>query len=139
MNKIDTAKKNLNGPLKNFMGTSQRSAIASFLRGEEGVWYADKIIEMTEVFEKMPKPYSQEKLGMNAIVGLHYFYGGGDWWITELGDGIENHSFGFCAPFGVQEAELGYVSIEEIIATNRVELDLHWTPTTIEQVKARNL
>lgn len=133
--KLRTAKALLIGPLTKFIGHRQRAAVAECLRGEEREWFADKMIELAQTFEKMPKPYSQEKLGENAIVGLHYFYGSGDWWITELGDGINNHSFGLCAPMGLDNAELGYVSIEEIIECGRIELDFHWKPKTLAEIR----
>jgi hypothetical protein len=62
-----------------------------------------------------------------------------DWYITErdIGDGdddTQHQAFGL-ADLGVGEPELGYISIAELI-DNNVELDLHFDPTPISQLKS---
>ena len=73
----------------------------------------------------------------DAIVYLHYFKGNMDWYITEK-DMIEeeqNQAFGY-ADLGLGFGELGYISLIEL-AENGVELDLHWTPKTLREVKEK--
>jgi hypothetical protein len=133
-NKISLATQLLNGKLKKFIPVMQRRVIASNLRGEEGEWFADKLIEIDGIIEKMPKSYETEGQGANAVVHLHYF-GGGTFnaWVTEKdAEGGTQQAFGKQDLFG-DGGELGYISIDEIVASNRTELDLHWTPKPLKE------
>ena len=95
------------------------------------------IVKANEMIEQTPVTYEQEDLGDQAVAHLHYFYGGCDWWITEkdVEDGV-SQAFGFACLGDPQMAELGYISIEELTDAG-VELDLHWTPITLAEVKAK--
>lgn len=103
-------------------------------RSEEKEFFIGKLMELADLIERMPKTYGQDGKGDDAIVHLHYFGGGsGNWWITEKDSEPEqNQAFGL-ADLGYG-AELGYISIMEL-CENRVELDLHWTPVTIGELK----
>lgn len=119
--------------LKQFIGKSQLSAIGMGIRGEEGQFFKDKLIEVANVIRAMPKTYGQDGMGDKAIAYLHYFKGGGDWHITEKDMEDEQlQAFGL-ANLGYG-GELGYINIQELIDAG-VELDLHWTPKTIGQIK----
>ncbi len=83
----------------------------------------------------MPETYGQNGMGDQAVVYLHYFCNAGDFYITEKdsdpdGDG-QIQAFGL-ADLGYPE--LGYISIQEIISAG-VELDINWSPVTLEQIK----
>ena len=119
--------------LKQFIGKSQLSAIGMGIRGEEGQFFKDKLIEIANVIQTMPKTYGKDGMGDKAIAYLHYFKGSGDWHITEKDMEDEQlQAFGL-ANLG-QGGELGYISIQELIDAG-VELDLYWTPKTIGQIK----
>ena len=119
--------------LKQFIGKAQLSAIGMGIRGEEGQFFKDKLIEIANVIQTMPKTYGQDGMGDKAIAYLHYFKGSGDWHITEKDMEDEQlQAFGL-ANIGYG-GELGYISIQELIDAG-VELDLYWTPTTIGQIK----
>jgi len=123
--------------LNAFIGRSQLKCLFSFLRrGEERDYYRDLVRGMIETIDNMPKVYQQDGLGDKAVAHLHYFGGSADFWITEKDVGTEDQeqhqAFGLCdLGYG---AELGYVSIREII-DNGMELDLNWHPKTIEEIK----
>ena len=118
--------------LKQFIGAAQLSAIGSVIRGEEGQFFKDKLIEVAKVIQTMPKTYGQDGMGDKAIAYLHYFSGGSDWHITEKDMEDEQlQAFGL-ANLGYG-GELGYISIQELIDAG-VELDLYWTPKTIGQI-----
>ena len=123
--------------LRKFMSTSQIDAMIAGCRGEEGKYFKDKIFEMAELVTTMPKTYDQEALGDEAVVSLHYFIGGCDWYITER-DVETPDEPGQHQAFGLADlgygAELGYISIIELIR-NRVELDLHFKPITLKALK----
>lgn len=137
-NKVQEAKLALAaGCLSRIMPVTQRRVLADQLRGEERDGIADIILRAQDAYDKMPVTYRQDGLGMDAVVHLHYFKGGGDWWITERDSewpesGEYDQAFGFCAPFGKDEGELGYVSLIEA-AEAGVELDLYWTPKTLKE------
>ena len=106
-------------------------------QGEESEYFRDKIHTLAKLIEHMPRTYAQDGLGDQAIAYLHYFKGGADWYITELDietadEPGQHQAFGL-ANLGYG-AELGYISIVELVA-NGVELDLHFSPTTLATLK----
>lgn len=120
--------------LKHFIGTSQLSAMRQCMRGEEGQWFIDKLVDLGAYIERMPKTYSQDGLGNEAIVYLHYFTGNCDWYITEKDmENPQHQAFGL-ADLGYG-AELGYISIAEIIKAG-AELDLHWAQKTVGDIQS---
>lgn len=124
---------------RRFMPASQVSAMLGALRGEDGKYFRDKFLEFADRFANMPETYAQDGLGDAAIVYLHYFKGGADWYITEKdsdpdGDG-QIQAFGIANLGDSECAELGYISIVELIR-HGVELDLYWEPCQLAEVKA---
>ena len=88
----------------------------------------------------LPPLYSQEALGEDAVVLVHFFNpcGTGDWWITEGSpEGDDFIMFGLC---DLGFPELGYVSLDELQAVRGplglgIERDLHWTAKTLREVR----
>ena len=129
------------GKLKRFISKPQLSVITDNLQGEEGDFFANKVLEIAGVIEAMPQTYETDGQGAAAVVHLHYFLGGVEAWITEkdMGDGSADdrqyQAFGLITLTGNKDdAELGYISIYKLIKNN-VELDLHWTPKTLDELK----
>ncbi len=89
----------------------------------------------------MPEVYGQDGMGDEAIAYLHYFYGSSDWYITEKDTSDEQHqAFGYVILNGdTQNAELGYISIEEMKSLNKPELDLYYTPQTLGEIKSEKM
>lgn len=89
--------------------------------------------------KKLPALYSQEKLGEQAIVHVHYFHplSNWDWFGTEFSNGT---FFGLVHGF---EEELGYFSLAELESVNikgmRIERDLYWKPKTIAECRRKNV
>lgn len=88
----------------------------------------------------------------NKVAHLHYFMAGFNAWIVErdvgdsgnpeapgAGEGIQHQAYGLVdmSGIGLEEAEWGYTSIAGLIA-HGFELDLHWEPKTISQIKAKS-
>lgn len=126
--------------LDGFIGRSQLSALGSAMRGEEKQFFFDKMVAIADLVSTMPKTYDQDGLGDQAIVSLHYFKGACDWYITERdvdtdGEG-QIQAFGFANLGDDQNAELGYISIVELIGAG-VELDLYFTPQSLGAVKSK--
>ena len=123
-----------------FMGKSQMATVKGLFRSEEKQFFYDKMVELTNVVETMPKTMEQDGKGEDAIVFLHYFSGNCDWHITEkdAGSPDDEPGVGQVQAFGMANLgygpELGYVSIQELI-DNDIELDFHWTPKTIREIK----
>lgn len=100
--------------------------------GEEKQYFRDMVVTLKKLISTMPKTMGQDGKGDNAIAYLHYFHGGFDWYITEKDSADPQYqAFGLAHLF---EAELGYISIVELVESG-VELDLHWTPKTIGEIK----
>lgn len=121
--------------LRRFVSTQQLSVLGDACYGEEREWFIDTLVELAERILAMPKTYEQDGKGDDAIVYLHYFKNNMDWYITEKDMEVEQiQAFGL-ADLGMDCAELGYISIEELTEYG-AELDLHWTPKTLREVKA---
>lgn len=127
----------MNTNLKEFISEGQlnaiNSAIGKYGQGEEANYFLEVYSKLAELINTMPKTYEQDGLGDQAIVYLHYFKGGMDWYITERD--IEEDQL---QAFGLADlgygGELGYISVKELIE-NGVELDLHFDPTTLAAVR----
>jgi hypothetical protein len=101
---------------------------------EEHDHFKQLIGKITGIINSMPKTYETDGQGDNAIVYLHYFMGGCDWYITERDMEKEQiQAFGL-ADLGYG-GELGYINIEELREIG-AELDLYWTPKPLKTVKA---
>lgn len=122
--------------LRSFINNSQRNVIIeACYHSEEADFFKDKLVELAELVITMPKTYEQDGKGDSAVVYLHYFRGDMDWYITEKDMEDEQlQAFGL-ADLGMGFPELGYISIQELVENN-IELDLHWTPKTLAEVKA---
>lgn len=81
--------------------------------------------------EKLPKRQEAD----DPTVFAHYFTGGSDWWILEW-DRENNLFFGYvCLNGDTQNAELGDISVDEIINLKRIELDFYWNEAPLSEVK----
>lgn len=132
----------MNKILKRFMSKQQVNVLENLMRtSEEKDFFKDMLEKLTTLVESMPVAYEQDGLGDKAVVHLHYFNGGSDWYITEKDnheDTEQYQAFGFVVLNGnTQCAELGYISIEELLQ-NDIELDLYWDNCTLADVKAKH-
>ena len=50
---------------------------------DESQYFKDKLAEIEQTISTMPQTYETDDQGNNAIAYLHYFNGGGDWYIVE--------------------------------------------------------
>ena len=124
--------------LHNFIGSDQLATLAQAIKGEEGEFFKAKIKELTKLFETMPVTYEQDGKGNEAIVYLHYFCHDCDWYIIEKDKGDEEEegnpqyqAFGLAC---IQCDELGYINLVDVLHIG-AELDLHWEPKTLGEVK----
>ena len=119
-----------------FVPSDQFKTMLAGLRGEERGFFRESFRAIEKTIESMPVTYAQDGLGNDAVVHLHYFFGGCDWWITEKD--IEG---GIDQAFGLVDLghgpELGYISIRELMTMRSINLDLHWEPQTLAQLKAK--
>lgn len=123
--------------VQSFLPRAQLAVLSSNCRGEEGQYFLQKLIDLTRLIEAMPVTYEQDGKGDQAIAYLHYFAGSCDWYITEkdINGGIRQ-AYGYAILNGDKEmAECGYISIEEITGCG-AELDLHFLPCTLAEIKA---
>ncbi len=120
-----------------FMPNSEMAVILRGMRGEESEFFESKLLELEKVIHGIPTTYGQDGMGDKAVAHLHYFRGGANWYITEK----DMEGDGTIQAFGLVDLgtgpELGYISIRELVAAG-VELDLHWQPTSLGEIK-RNL
>lgn len=119
-----------------FIPLQQRRFIIECLDGEEREFFLNKMAELQDTIMAMPVTYQQDDMGDNAIVHLHYFTGGRNWYITEK----DMEGDGTIQAFGKVDlgfaSELGYISIAELVQINVIELDLHWQKKTLAEISA---
>jgi hypothetical protein len=124
--------------LPEIMPRAQGRAVAQLLKGEEGEWFRAKLDELLAIANAIPRSYETDGQGSRATARLHYFTGGCDWWITELDADTDGE--GQAQAFGMADIgsgpEVGYISLVEL-CESRAEIDLHWTPATLAEIKAR--
>lgn len=117
--------------LKTFMPEMQQKAIV----GTNELWSV--MSRLNGIINKMPKTYETEDTPTkDKIVWLHYFYGQSDWYIVEKDMEEEQlQAFGYVVLNGdLQNAELGYISIEELKETNEIQLDFYFDPITFKEI-----
>lgn len=125
--------------LRPFVPSMQISAIT----GSTEHW--DIIERLKRIVTEMPGTYDTAEIpSADKIVYLHYFYGESDWYIVEKdsGDGgpdrTQYQAFGYTILNGDTDmAEWGYISIAELLQTNRVELDFYFEPIRFEDLMNR--
>jgi hypothetical protein len=124
--------------IRPFLSSLQLATLVEHFRSEEKNYFFETVISLAALIETMPKTYEQDGLGDTAIVSLHYFLGNSHFYITEKDrEGGVDQAFGFVVLNGdTQNAELGYISIAEIVR-HRAELDLHFSPCTLAEIKAQ--
>ena len=124
--------------LNQFIGKSQIAVLEEAIKGEEGLHFSQMLLTLYNNILSIPKPYETEDQGDAALVRLHYFKGGSDWYIIERDiDGEQIQCFGFaCLNGDKQNAEFGYINIAELIKYG-VELDLYYKPQTVEDIKRK--
>ena len=124
--------------LNKFIGRNQLSVMESACKGDEGEYFKTMIEGLQSKIAAMPKTFETDDQGDEAMATLHYFKGGSDWYIIEkdmADDQIQAYGFA-CLNEDAENSELGYINIEELISFG-VELDLHYTPEKIRDIKAR--
>ena len=115
-----------------FISSAQLKVIGSQCCGEEKQFFYDKLVELANIVETMPVTYQTDGQGDQAIVHLHYFTAGADWYITERDCETEQlQAFGK-ADLGYG-GELGYISLVEILKYG-AELDLYWQPRKLSEL-----
>lgn len=118
--------------LRGFIGSAQLNTIGDLCRSEEKQFFFDKLVELANVIEHMPTTYQTDGQGDQAVVQLHYFTAGCDWYITERDcEQAQLQAFGL-ANLG-HGGELGYISIVELLACG-AELDLHWSDKKLAEI-----
>jgi len=90
--------------------------------------------DLLEQIDKTPALYVQDGLMEKSIIYMHYFFGGSDWYISEV-DKDTLEAFGYVCLNGDKiNAEWGYISIEELVTSKyAIELDFHWTPKELSK------
>lgn len=120
--------------IKGFMPKFQFDFTKRNLKSKEPE-FTDIVINLHKTITNMPTTYGQDGLGDKAIAYLHYFKGGSDAWVTEKdiekrqkqAFGLMSHGF---------ESELGYIDIDELTRIG-LELDFHWKPKTIGEIRGK--
>jgi len=131
--------------LQGFIGPSQLAAVEDGMQGEECQFFFDKVVELAEIIETMPKTGEQGVDPEKLMIYLHYFAGGrANFYIMEKDKGcaadtpeqFQSQAFGVADLFG-DGGEFGYISIPEIL-DNGGELDFYFEPRTLAQQRLEN-
>lgn len=118
------------------MPVSEYKTLIDMLDGEEGDHARETFARIAETIKQIPAIYGQDGKGDDALAYLHYFRGSADIWVTELDPDRSGQIEGFGLVNLGYGPELGYLVLNEYLAAD-CELDLHFEPTTLRQIKAR--
>lgn len=121
-----------------FLSRAQFATLQELCNGSEGPYFDGRVRALACQLVAMPKTGEQDGEGVDPVVHLHYFLGGMDWYIVEKDEigGVEQ-AYGFVVQRGDgQGAELGYISIAQIVACG-AELDLYFEPCPLSQILAK--
>jgi len=123
--------------LKKFLSHSQIHILSGLcLSSEEAEHFIAIINNQAEITDLMPVTYEQDGLGNDAMIHLHYFLNGCDWYITEKDmEGGVLQAYGFAILNGdLHNAEMGYISISELVK-HGAEMDFYFDKKTIGELK----
>lgn len=102
-----------------------------------------EIKRLNEIIAQIPKTYETEDVSdVDKKVWLHYFSSNSDWYIIEKDSVIGEPQI---QAYGIANlnntvpglGEYGYINIEELRNIPQVEIDFHFTPRTVAQLKAK--
>ena len=96
--------------------------------------------DLNNAYKLVPPEYEPIGTGMNKVAFFHYFYGGSDWYITEL-DKKSNYAMGYVILNGdTQMSEYGSININELTdksignILSNVNIDQYFKPQTLNQI-----
>ncbi len=115
-----------------FMATAQKRVLFELLRGEEANYFYDTVLEIAKTFKEMPKTYDQDGEGDKAKAYIHLFNNSQDWYITEKDSEAEQIQAYGLKPSG----NMGYINMVELAEHFNIEVDFHFSPTTLKEIKA---
>lgn len=123
--------------IKKFLSSSQLNILLNLCSlSEESEHFITIVSNQTKIINSMPITYEQDGLGDDAIIHLHYFLNGCDWYITEKDiEGGVLQAYGFAILNGdLRNAEMGYISISDIVK-HGAEMDFYFNKKTIGELK----
>jgi len=91
------------------------------------------------IADKLPKPYKQEWLGLDAVIYVKFFDPCSNWtWYATEFDGVDTF-FGLVIG---HESELGYFSLRELTEYKNslgigIERDIYFEPLTIRELQSQ--
>lgn len=131
------------GFFEKWMSISQRFVLKELVGGEEGAYFVERLLAIKKRIEEMPQTYGQDGVE-DPVAHLKYFGGPVTAYITEKDMGgmaqwtpgvNQIQAYGrVCILPGYPE--FGFVNVQELIEAE-IELDLHFEPTPISQIKAK--
>ncbi len=129
-----------------WIGDMQLLATEKGLRGDDHLFFAGKMRELADIVDNMPVTCGTDGLSdEQTLVSLRYFgKNGAQWFIVEKDPGDPEmdgptgprqlQAYGL-ADLGMGFPEMGYINIEEITKNTIAELDYHFHPTNLLEVK----
>jgi hypothetical protein len=128
--------------LRPYLFAGQLAALEQLSRGEEGEYFLKLVVDLAARIRSVPAIDQGPEVTNDSPVVLHYVFQGSDWYVFELQHVPEDDvvlGFGWAILGGdYQMAELGCISVSELL-TCGVELDLHFAPKTLGQVRLEHL
>lgn len=127
--------------VKTFMNPYQQQVISESKEFNDVILLVEENIKSVPAFyfyenelsSRRKKEGSTLKGSDVTIAHLHYFSANSDWFVSEW-DG-EDTLYGYAILDGNYEnAEFGYLSLNELRSSRSIELDLHWTPKPFSSI-----
>jgi len=96
--------------------------------------FVDVVENLKKVISKLPKTYETDNIkSPEKVAMLHYFYGNLDWYVVERDMEDEQlQAYGYVDLGG--GGEWGYINVQELVNSPKVELDLYFEPTQFKNL-----
>lgn len=119
---------------RNYIPPMQFACIRELLKGEDAPFFVETIQKINETVKNITGKNSYNSETKTHAMGLHYFIGESDFYVTEILD--EGLVFGYGILNGdVEMSEFGYMTLAEMLSIRGMELDFN-QDTTITVEKA---
>jgi hypothetical protein len=131
--------------LENFICKKQLDLINDIIKHSlDGGHFKNVLESLKTKIKNMPEVYDTWVLGDRARAILHYYNKNNHWYITEKDpgskddpvSGVQSQAYGFIV--SENSFDWAWISIERLIKDG-IELDLHFIPETISDIKQRTI
>lgn len=120
--------------LRRVVPIHQWSMLRDLMHGDERDFFIDALVDIEQRWTAMPANGQSEGTPTSKMLApIHIFAPTADWWLIERSDDPKEPIFGI-ADLGCRE--MGYIYMPDVLRHPLCEIDLHYTPKTVDEIMA---